>query len=132
MHIYDLIANIIEVFHVFIIIFFLWGIRVSMKNKIIQERYKTPLRIHFILTIFLLPVQILCAGCPLTSIGNQFRLMAHPERSQVFINGGFIARLCQNYLGFTPSETIIVIVTVLLIMMYFGNRLWIYKENQKI
>jgi len=101
----------------------------SFKNKEIQEKYKLPLRIHFILISCLLPVQTLCAGCPLTSIGNQFRLMAHPEKEPSFINGGFIAKICHDYLGFTPSETIIVMITILLVMVYLGNKLYILKSK---
>jgi len=129
MNIFDLIALWIEIFHFFIIIFFFWGLIMSFKNKEIQEKYKLPLRIHFVLLSCLLPVQTLCAGCPLTSIGNQFRLMAHPEKESSFINGGFIAKICRDYLGFTPSETIIVMITILLIMMYFGNKIYILKSK---
>lgn len=129
MNTYHLIAVSIEIFHLVVILFFIWGIGISFRSKYTQKKYETLLRIHFILLIYLLPVQIICCGCPLTAISNQFMIMAHPEKKHSFINGGFIAKICHDYLGFTPSGTIITIITILIIMIYLGNRLWLKQKK---
>ncbi|HMY80744.1 MAG TPA: DUF2784 family protein [Candidatus Absconditabacterales bacterium] len=124
-----MIAIGIEIFHVLVILFFFWGVWMSFQPEDLQDKYQLWMRIHFVLSSCLIPVQILCAGCPLTAIGNQFLDMADPKREKSFFNGGFIAKLCRKYLGFTPSETIIVIITLLLIMIYFGNKLYLLRNR---
>lgn len=72
------------------------------------------------MAIFLIPIQIICCGCPLTAIEQQLTLLSDPSKTECFINGGFIVTLCKNYLHFQVTETIVTLITLILIMLGAG------------
>lgn len=128
MNAYLFAANCMFILHIAVIIFFLWGIIfIICANQKQKKKYKKLLIIHRIMTIFLIPVQIICCGCPLTAIEQQLRLLADPSQTEMFINGGFIVTLCKNYLHFQITETIVTLVTLLLIMLGSGS-LFVWKN----
>jgi hypothetical protein len=124
MNIYLFAANGMFVLHMIVIVFFIWGIFANQKQK---KKYKKLVIIHRVMLIFLLPVQIICCGCPLTAIEQQFRLLADPSQTEMFINGGFIVTLCKDYLHFEITETIVTLITLLLIMLGSGS-LFVWKN----
>jgi len=117
MNAYLFAANCIFVLHLIVIAFFLWGIFMLIFKEKKIKKYKKLLTIHRIMLIFLVPVQIICCGCPLTAIEQQLRLLANPSMTECFVNGGFIVTLCKDYLHFQITETIVTLITLLLIML---------------
>lgn len=115
---YGILANIVDIVHLVVIVFMLWGILVKSHSRIkIFHDY-------FCIMVFLL--QLICGfKCPLVILADQLRHLENPEYTVAYTP--FTEKIFMKLFGISISSNLVFIVIALLAVIGIAHLLTVRK-----